>query len=111
MRARDLEHAEVVGEAGGRVVVRGALTFDTAAALERSARNLIAAAARGEGLDVDLQGVTRADSAGLALLVGWLAQAREAGTTVRYSAIPERLLAIARISEVDGLLTGVAAPG
>jgi phospholipid transport system transporter-binding protein len=111
MVARAPEHAEVVGEADGRIVVRGALTFDTAAALERSARSLIEAAARGQRLDVDLQGVTRADSAGLALLVGWLAQAREAGATVRYSAIPERLLAIARISEVDGLLTGAAPPG
>jgi hypothetical protein len=41
--------------------------------------------------------------------VGWLAHGQAVGRAVRYTALPERLLAIARISEVDGLLSGTAA--
>ncbi|RYZ59182.1 MAG: STAS domain-containing protein, partial [Proteobacteria bacterium] len=59
--------------------------------------------------EADLGGVDAVDSAGLALLIGWLADAKRTGGTLRYTGIPDRLLAIARISEVDALLTGADA--
>ncbi|MET0293051.1 MAG: STAS domain-containing protein [Steroidobacteraceae bacterium] len=99
---------EVAPAGAGRVAVRGALTFST---VSESASKATApwASAGGSEVEVDLQGVDRVDSAGLALLVGWLASAREQGVTLRYTGIPERLLAIARISEVDDLLQGKSA--
>lgn len=82
----------------GRVAVSGALTF---ASLSGDAPTL------GSGTrEADLGGVDAVDSAGLALLIGWLADAKRNGATLRYTGIPERLIAIARISEVDALLTG-----
>ncbi len=38
---------------------------------------------------VDLSGLTRGDSAGLALLIEWLAAARANGRVIRYTGLPE----------------------
>ncbi len=54
---------------------------------------------------IDLSQVTEADSAGLAVLVEWLATARIRHTTIHYQAIPAQILAVARISDLDELLT------
>jgi phospholipid transport system transporter-binding protein len=87
-----------------QVVVTGPLTFATVTAADKEGARLVSARA-GNALEMDLQGVTAADSAGLALLVGWLGLARRDGVSLRYSSLPERLLAIARISDVDELLS------
>jgi phospholipid transport system transporter-binding protein len=55
-------------------------------------------------IDVDLAGVQRADSAGLALLLEWALTARAAGRTVRYRNMPAALASLAGISEVSTLL-------
>jgi phospholipid transport system transporter-binding protein len=60
---------------------------------------------------VDLAGVTSADSAGLAVLVEWLAAVTERGGTLRFEFVPEQLVAIARISDLAGLLFGQSASG
>jgi phospholipid transport system transporter-binding protein len=61
-------------------------------------------AADGAGLTFDLTGVTAADSAGLALLIDWLAVARARGRTLRYTQVPQSLQALARMSDVESLL-------
>jgi phospholipid transport system transporter-binding protein len=55
-------------------------------------------------LEIDLSGVERSDSAGLALLVGFLRNARETGKTVRFLNIPAQMLAMARVSSLDQIL-------
>jgi phospholipid transport system transporter-binding protein len=95
---------EITEPTAGRVVVTGELTFATA----RDARQIgvmVLEGARGERIVVDCSGVTRADSAGLAVLLDWLAWARRKSRTVTLEGLPESLVAIAKISEVDGLLT------
>jgi phospholipid transport system transporter-binding protein len=92
--------------AAGRIVVTGELTFATA----RDARQLgllVLESSRAERLVVDCSGVTRADSAGLAVLLDWLAWGRRKSRTIELENLPASLVAIARISEVDGLLTKV----
>jgi phospholipid transport system transporter-binding protein len=87
----------------GRLSVRGALTFATA----RQARELglrVLAAAAATQLELDCAGVTASDSAGLAVLLDFLAWARHAGRGLRLTELPEEVRAIARISEVDALL-------
>lgn len=91
----------------GRVVVTGALTFATA----RAARELglaVLEGSRAERILVDCSGVTRADSAGLAVLLEWLAWSRRKSRPILLQSLPATLVAIARISEVDGLLTAPA---
>lgn len=88
----------------GRVVVTGELTFATA----RNARELgvmVLEGAGSRGIVVDCAGVTRADSAGLAVLLDWLAWGRRRSRTIKLENLPASLVAIARISEVDGLLS------
>ena len=89
--------------ADGRLFAEGPLTFASA----RSARELgieaIDAAADG-ALVIDCQGVTISDSAGLAVLLDWLAAARAKGRTLRFTHLPQGLAALGRISEVNELL-------
>jgi phospholipid transport system transporter-binding protein len=91
----------------GRVVVTGELTFGTA----REARQigvLVLESSRAERIVVECSAVTRADSAGLAVLLDWLAWGRRRSRPLSLQNLPASLIAIARISEVDGLLTAAA---
>jgi phospholipid transport system transporter-binding protein len=81
----------------------GPLVFATAAAA--CAEGLASlAAAQGAELEVDCGGITVSDSAGLAVLLEWLGAARRAGRRLRYTHLPQGLLALSRISEVEELL-------
>jgi phospholipid transport system transporter-binding protein len=91
----------------GRIVVTGELTFASA----RDARQLgilILESSRAARIVIDCGSVTRADSAGLAVLLDWLAWGRRKARPVNLQNLPASLLAIARISEVDGLLSATA---
>jgi phospholipid transport system transporter-binding protein len=55
-------------------------------------------------LSIDLSAVGSADSAGLALLIEWYCWAARANTSVRFVAVPAQLRALAKISDIDGLL-------
>jgi phospholipid transport system transporter-binding protein len=88
----------------GRYALSGELDFDSAPALWPQGERLFRTA--GSTIEIDLAGVERADSAGLALLVTWQACAQSAGCSLRYTSVPERLLAIARISDADSLVAG-----
>ncbi|MFA5531151.1 MAG: STAS domain-containing protein [Thiohalomonadaceae bacterium] len=96
---------ETVGP--GRCRVGGEMTFATVSGL--LAASLAAFAEPEEHLEVDLSGVMRADSAGLALLIEWLRRARGTGKTIVFRAIPDQLRAIARVSDLEGILPVEAA--
>jgi len=91
----------------GRVVVTGELTFATARAA-RQVGTLVLEGSRAASIVVDCAGVTRADSAGLAVLLDWLAWAKRKSKPVKFENLPASLVAIAKISEVDGLLAATA---
>ena len=55
-------------------------------------------------LVLDLSSVERTDSAGLALLVAWLRQARHQRKDLRFQNIPAQLLAIAKASGLENIL-------
>lgn len=87
----------------GRVVVEGELTFATA----RHARQvgiLVLESSTAGRIVMDCGAVTRADSAGLAVLLDWLAWGRRRSRAVSLQNLPASLVAIAKISEVDELL-------
>jgi ABC-type transporter Mla MlaB component len=79
------------------------LTFATVAALRKPGLTLIAAAS--SGLTLDLAAVPAVDSAGLALLIDWLATARARSCQLHYAKPAETLLSLARLSEVEPLLS------
>lgn len=86
---------------GGRFRVSGELDFANVPGLWESSR-----AALGDVTDasIDFSGVARVDSAGLALVVEWRRWAADGGRRLTFANVPEKLLALARISELESLL-------
>ena len=94
--------AEIVTVGEGRFAINGDLTFDTVAALLDKGQKRFTAHSR---IIIDLSGVTGSDSAGLALLMEWVSWANHSVREIRYENVPERLVNIAAISEVENMLT------
>jgi phospholipid transport system transporter-binding protein len=95
--------AQLSEKGEGRCALSGALTFETAPWLWQQLRE---GAWLQKARDADLSGVTDADSAGLALLIAWRAAAGAGGGALRFHSPPQRLLALARITEAESLLQG-----
>jgi phospholipid transport system transporter-binding protein len=107
-RNSSMKGFELIDRGNGDYALKGELTFATAsAALKATARLFRKSAA----LRFDLEGVGRADSAGVALLIEWVRRARQSGGEVRYANLPEHFRAIAQVSGVaDVLPLGVPRP-
>jgi phospholipid transport system transporter-binding protein len=94
---------EIVVTSPGRFAARGALNFANA----RSARSeglhaLRTSSAR--DLEVDCGGIAHSDSAGLAVLLDWMAIMKREGRPLCFANLPAGLLAVARISGVEEML-------
>ncbi|HEX7966165.1 MAG TPA: STAS domain-containing protein [Gammaproteobacteria bacterium] len=85
----------------GKFRLKGRLGFDTAARALEESETLFAGHPK---LELDLTGVESTDSAGLALLVEWVARARRDKRKLSFRQVPEQALALAKISEVDKIL-------
>lgn len=92
----------ITATAPGRFEVHGAMSYESAA---RALQAGLALIPHGSRCTIDLSKVSEADSAGLAVLVEWLATARVRESTIHYEGIPAQILAVARISDLDELLT------
>lgn len=53
---------------------------------------------------IDLSGVTRIDSAGVALLLDWVRAAKNCNVSVRFRNVPPQMLALAKVAGVGYLL-------
>jgi len=91
----------ITREGEGRYRIAGDLVFATAKAALKDSSPKFAAERE---LAIDLSAVKSADSAGLALLIEWYAQAARANKSIRFSAAPAQLVALAKISDIDTLL-------
>jgi phospholipid transport system transporter-binding protein len=95
------EAGRLSAAAPGMFELAGTVGFDDAARLlaegDRAFAPLVA-------VEVDLARVTRADSAGLALLIEWSLAARAAGRQLRYRNLPPAVVSLAGISDVSELL-------
>ncbi len=99
---------EILERSGGRLEVNGALTFATARKARQRGLHLLSVSGVRD-LEVDCTGITASDSAGLTVLLDWLAYARRAGRSLQLRNLPEAILAVARISDVaDMLASGVS---
>jgi phospholipid transport system transporter-binding protein len=86
-----------------RYRVESELTFATVAALRPLGLVALAQAPTGV-FTIDLGAVDRADSAGLALLVDWVAAARASGRELHFEGLSPALRALARLSDVEDLV-------
>ena len=93
---------ELVDLGEGRFALSGAMTFATAERILRQSEEPFAEHTR---IEVDLSGVERSDSAGLALLLEWITWANHSVREIRFEGMPRRIQAIAETTEVEKLLT------
>lgn len=92
---------ELRDEGEGHFVLTGDMTFGTAERILRASEDPFEHHTR---IEVDLSGVGKSDSAGLALLLEWITWANHTVREIRFVDIPERIVAIAKTTEVDDLL-------
>ena len=86
----------------GRFALSGEMSFDSAERILRASEKPFEEHTQ---LEIDLSGVTVSDSAGLALLLEWVTWANHTVREIRFEGMPERVMAIAKTTEVDGLLS------
>jgi phospholipid transport system transporter-binding protein len=92
----------------GYYVFEGELGFAAAEQILPAVSARIAAAVE---TTLDLGGVSRADSAALALLLEWQRLAQGSGRVLRYVNLPSQLRAIAHVAGVEEILGMIAGVG
>ncbi|HEY4212336.1 MAG TPA: STAS domain-containing protein [Steroidobacteraceae bacterium] len=102
MSATAVAQTSVVESGPGHLTVRGPLTFATARRAREEGLKLLASS--GNAVEVDCSGVTVSDSAGLMVLLDWISNAKRAGKALKLVNLPEPILAVAKISNVEELL-------
>ena len=93
-------HIDPQGE--GAYVIEGSLDFATVPAVVTRVAEILGNGAA--SIVIDLKGVTRADSAGLALLVEWMRVAHRRHRNIAFRNIPAQMLAIAKVSGLERIL-------
>ena len=83
--------------------VHGAMTFDSVTDLWQQGDAMFS---EHTVVEIDLAGVTRTDSAGLALLVEWLREAARQGGRIEFLNLPPQMLAIAKVTNLEDVLAG-----
>lgn len=93
---------ELVDQGGGKFCLNGEMNFETAADILRESEEPFEQHTR---IEVSLAGVTDSDSAALALLLEWITWANHTVREITFTDVPDRISAIAKVTEVDSLLT------
>ena len=93
--------AAIKQRSDGKFELTGILSFFTVPELIKPARELLDGV---EDIKIDLKGVVRSDSAGVALLVEWMNEANRTNKQILFMNIPVQMLAIARVSSLDQVL-------
>ncbi len=92
---------DLTDRGAGHFELKGEMSFNTAEQILRDSEKVFQ---RQTKISIDLAGVTRTDSAGLALLLEWIGRAGRSGSEISFIAVPEKLRAIAETAEVQQLL-------
>lgn len=95
-----MNEARLTREGPGRLRLTGPVDTGTVPSLLRASRGLLEADTDG-ALAIDLGGVTRMDSAGVALLLDWQ---REAPADLRYGNPPAQMRAIVDFCGLEDIL-------
>jgi len=85
----------------GRLRLTGELDFSSVASLQPRLKELLQ---QGDQIDLDLSGVSRTNSAGLALLLQWQQDAAAAGASLNIRHAPQALFDLAQLSNLHRVL-------
>ena len=89
----------------GNLLISGELTHQSVPQVLKMSREFINnTVGSNKNLAIDLGGVTRSDSAGVALLIEWMRQAKINQRIIQFKNIPAQMREIANVSGVDKLL-------
>ena len=92
----------MIDNGAGNWLLQGELDFESVPSmLQHAGARMLG----NDRLEVDLRDVTRADSAGLALLVEWLRESESAGNDIVFVNVPDQLLSIARVCGLEDILS------
>ena len=94
----------LIEQQGKRLIVKGAMTADTARALLAEAEPLL----KGD-VEVDLGAVEEVDSSSISLMFEWLRQAHAKNASVVYANLPETLVSLSKLYDVLDLIPQRAA--
>jgi phospholipid transport system transporter-binding protein len=83
--------------------VHGPMTFEWVSNLLQQSEPLFADLPE---VEINLERVEKADSAGLALMFEWMARATERDAKVLFTQVPESIHAVADLCQVESLLSG-----
>ena len=95
-----MSDAAIIADGEGRYTISGELTFTTVPNLWRAGFGRVGAGQ----VQMDLSGITRVDSAGIALLIELIRTIRKRGGDVSLEHAPPQLMAIATVSGLDTVL-------
>ncbi|MEE4377326.1 MAG: STAS domain-containing protein [Candidatus Competibacteraceae bacterium] len=84
--------------------VQGELNFASVVGLWQESERLFP---NHSNLTIDLTGISRSDSSGVALLVEWLRLAKQRQQSVQFSHIPTQMQAIIQVADLTKLLPAV----
>ena len=96
-----MAEAKIEKRSDGGFLVSGDMTFATTPKLLEISKELFR---QTQDLRLDLSGVEQADSASLALLLEWLVWTRENGGRLSVRGLPEAMLALARLCQLEAEL-------
>lgn len=99
---RDADEYQFEELGDGKFALHGVLGFGTVGRVLEESKGLF------EGhsiIEVDFEGVTRSDSAGLALLIEWVNWAKHYVREISFKNVPQQVRSIAEISEVEWMLS------
>jgi len=94
----------MIREEGDRVIVEGQMNLSTATALLAAGNQSIAQGSAGKKQVFDLAAVTEVDSAGLAVVFGWLRASKGRSQSLQLINPPQGLLSMADVYGVSDLL-------
>ncbi len=100
-----MTEAKIDKEEDSRFRISGDMTFATTRKLLADSKALFETT---KNVNLNLADVDHADSAGLALLLEWIAEAKQMGGEISIEGMPESLLAIAKMCQMEDTLKSVS---
>ncbi|MCF6323016.1 MAG: STAS domain-containing protein [Gammaproteobacteria bacterium] len=97
--------AQLECQADGMFLLSGELSFSSVPGVLRESQKSLANCMNSDAaITIDLQGVGRSDSAGIALLVEWARNARGQNSEIIFLNIPPQMLALTHLSGLEVVL-------
>jgi phospholipid transport system transporter-binding protein len=94
--------AGIVRQPDGQYRINGELDFDSVPTVLAESKVLFGKDQA--DLIIDLSGMQRGNSAALGLMLEWINVARQQNRQIRFRNVPDDLIAIAHVSDLDSLL-------